>query len=156
MRMARAVVGIGVLGLLSASAALAAPACAAPLAVARALFEAGTSARFLDTPDALLAPGFARVIAAERDCQQREQGICRLDHDPWLDGQDGEVDAEPGYRWRAQSPAVGTVEVRFPVWGEPHLTRLAMRRQADGCWRLEDLVTHRGQSMRALLARPFP
>ena len=142
MRMARAVVGVGVLGLLSAPAALAAPACAAPLAVARALFEAGTSARFLDTPDALLAPGFARVIAAERDCQQREQGICRLDHDPWLDGQDGEVDAEPGYRWRAQSPAAGTVEVRFPVWGEPHLTRLAMRRQADGCWRLE--------------ARPFP
>ena len=47
------------------------PRFAAPLAVARALFQAGTSARFLDTPDALLAPGFARLIAAERDCQQR-------------------------------------------------------------------------------------
>ncbi|MCH1907508.1 MULTISPECIES: hypothetical protein [Stenotrophomonas] len=156
MRISRAMTGAGVLGLLLAPVAQAAPACAAPLAVARALFQAGTSARFLDTPDALLAPGFARLIAAERDCQQREQGICRLDHDPWLDGQDGEVDAGPGYQWVAQSPAAGTVEVRFAVWGEPRLARLAMRRQADGCWRAEDLITDRGQSLRALLVRPFP
>lgn len=147
--------GIGVLGLLLAPASQAAPACADPLAVARAFFEASAASRFLDAPDALLSTDFAGAMADERDCQERGQGICRLDYDPWLDGQDGEIDGEAAYRWQAGPPAVGTVEVRFSVWGEPHRTRLAMRRQ-EGCWRVDDLVTHRGESMRAVLARPLP
>jgi len=148
--------GIGMLGLLLAPASHAATPCAEPLAVARALFEAGTAARFLDAPDALLSVGFARAMADERKCEEREQGICRLDHDPWLDGQDGEIDSEAAYRWLARSAAVGTVEVRYSVWGEPRRTRLEMRRQDDGCWRVDDLVTDRGLSLRGILEQPLP
>ncbi len=148
--------GIGMLGLLLAPAVQVAPACGDPLAVARALFEAGTAARFLDAPDTLLSTQFATAMADERDCEEREQGICRLDYDPWLDGQDGEIDSEAAYWWQARSAAAGTVEVRFSVWGEPRRTRLAMRRQDDGCWRVDDLVTDRGQSMRGILEQPLP
>lgn len=109
--------GIGVLGLPLVPAVQAAPACGDPLAVARALFEAGTTARFLDAPDALLSAQFAAAMADERDCEEREQGICRLDYDPWLDGQDGGIDSEAACRWQTQSAAAGTVEVRFSAGG---------------------------------------
>ncbi len=154
--MRRAWAGIGVLGLLLAPASQAAPLCVDPLAVARALFEAGTAARFLDAPDALLSAEFSRAMAGERDCQEREQGVCRLDYDPWLDGQDGDIDGDASYQWHAASPDSGVVEVRFPVWGQGHRTRLAMRRQGDRCWRVDDVVTNRGESVREVLARPVP
>lgn len=145
-----------VMGSLLSAGAQAAPVCQEPMAVARAFHDATVEGDFLQPPVALVSAAFASATRAERACQQREEGICTLDFDPWLDGQDGDIDSAATYAWRARSPASGEVEVRFTVWGEPHLTRLPMVRQGEGCWQVDDVITHRGQSVRAVLAQPVP
>ncbi|MNK36855.1 hypothetical protein D3C87_554110 [compost metagenome] len=143
------------MALLLAPAVQAAPACGDPVAVGQAFLKASAN-DFLATSPSVLTPGFARLLAAERECQRVEEGICRFDSDPWLDGQDGEIDAPPVLRARSTNdPARVTVEARYRVWKAARLTRLALLRAADGCWRVDDMITHSGQSQRALLSAPM-
>lgn len=80
-------------GLLLAPTVQAAPACQEPVAVARAFFEATTvDGDLLEPPPALVSPAFGNALRGERACQQREEGICTIDSDPWLDAQDGDVE----------------------------------------------------------------
>ncbi|MEG2806120.1 hypothetical protein, partial [Stenotrophomonas sp.] len=105
------------MALLAAPGVQAAPACEEPVAVAQAFFKASVD-DFLASPPALLTPAFARAMAGERECQRVEQGICRFDRDPWLDGQDGEIDAPPRFVARpSKAGAPVVVEARYPVWG---------------------------------------
>ncbi len=133
----------------------AAPACGDPVAVGQAFLKASAD-DFLATSPSVLTPGFAQLLAGERECQRVEEGICRFDSDPWLDGQDGEIDAPPVFAVKpTQDPAHVTVEARYRVWKAARLARLALVRAADGCWRVDDMVTDSGQSQRALLSAPM-
>ncbi len=133
----------------------AAPACGDPVAVGQAFLKASAD-DFLATSPSVLSPGFAQLLAGERECQRVEEGICRFDSDPWLDGQDGEIDAPPVFAVKpTQDPAHVTVEARYRVWKAARLTRLTLVRAADGCWRVDDMVTDSGQSQRALLSAPM-
>lgn len=146
--------GIVWMALVLAPTVQAAPACGDPVAVGQAFLKASAD-DFLATSPSVLTPGFAQLLAGERECQRVEEGICRFDSDPWLDGQDGEIDAPPVFAVKpTQDPAHVTVEARYRVWKAARLTRLTLVRAADGCWRVDDMVTDSGQSQRALLSAP--
>lgn len=88
-------------GLLLAPTVQAALACQEPVAVARAFFEATTGdGDLLEPPPALVSPAFGKALRGERACQQREEGICTIDSDPWLDAQDGDIETPVRYRWK--------------------------------------------------------
>ncbi|WP_312736160.1 hypothetical protein [Stenotrophomonas sp.] len=144
--------------LLLAPAAHAAPACEDAAGVARAFFEAtsGDDGRVLDAPPALVSPAFAKALREERACQVREEGICTIDSDPWLDGQDGEIDSAVRYGWKPVSATAGEVTLSYSVWKSAHLTRLPMVRHGKGCWQVDDVITNGGQSVRKILAQPVP
>lgn len=144
-------------GLLLASTVQAAPACQEPTAIARAFFEATTgNGDLLEPPPALVSPGFGTALRGERACQQREEGICTIDSDPWLDAQDGDIETPVRYSWKEASATSGQVEMRYSVWKKAYVTRLPMVRQRQGCWRVDDILTNSGRSVRKILAQPLP
>lgn len=133
----------------------AAPACDDPVAVARR-FQQASVGDLLATPAEVLTLALGRLFDEERACQRREQGICHLDSDPWLDGQDGEIDAPFVFARVAGSAAdVATVEVRYAVWGEPYRARLSLRQRGDGCWGVDDMITQHGSRLRDQLTEPL-
>ena len=144
------------LGLLCAPLVRAAPACAEATAVARAFHQATVDGGLLVPPPTLVSAAFAQALSGERDCQEREQGICTIDADPWLDAQDGDIEGAVEFSWSPTSPTAGVVEVRYRVWGEPYRTRLPMVRQGPGCWQVDDVITNSGRSVRQILAQPLP
>ncbi len=103
-------------GLLLAPAAQAAPACQEPAAVARAFYEATTATDLLEPPAALVSVAFGKALRDERARQQREEGICTIDSDPWLDAQDGDIETPVRYSWEEASATAGQVEMRYSVW----------------------------------------
>ena len=144
-------------GLLLAPAVQAASACQEPAAVARAFYEATTgNGDLLEPPPALVSAAFGRALRAERVCQQREEGICKIDSDPWLDAQDGDIDSPVRYNWKETSATTGHVEMRYSVWKAAYVTRLPMVRQGQGCWQVDDILTNSGRSVRKILAQPAP
>ncbi len=146
-------------GLLLAPTVQAAPACQEPVAVARAFFEATTgNGDLLEPPPALVSPAFGNALRGERACQQREEGICTIGSDPWLDAQDGDIETPVRYRWKEASATAGEVEMRYAVWKKAYLTRLPMVRQGQGqgCWQVDDILTTSGRSVRKILAQPIP
>lgn len=146
--------GIVWMALVLAPTVQAAPACGDPVAVGQAFLKASAD-DFLATSPSVLTPGLSTLLAAERECQRVEEGICRFDSDPWLDGQDGEIDAPPVFAVKpTKDPTRVTVEARYRVWKAARLARLTLVRAADGCWRVDDMVTDSGQSQRALLSAP--
>ena len=145
-------------GLLLAPAAQAAPACEDAVGVARAFFEAtsGDAGYVLDAPRALVSPAFGKALREERACQAREEGICTIDSDPWLDAQDGDIEGPVRYGWNETSATFGQVELRYSVWKKPYVTRLPMVRKGQGCWQVDDVITQSGRSVRRILAQPVP
>mgnify|MGYP006162514735 CR=1 FL=1 len=55
-----------------------------------------------------LGAAFGKALRDERACQQREEGICTIDSDPWLDAQDGEIDSPVRYSWKQASATAGS------------------------------------------------
>lgn len=144
-------------GLLLAPTVQASPACQEPEAVARAFYEATTgNGDLLEPPPALVSPAFGKALRGERACQQREEGICTIDSDPWLDAQDGDIETPVRYSWKEASASAGQVEMRYSVWKKAYLTRLPMVRHGQGCWQVDDIVTNSGRSVRKILAQPLP
>ncbi|MDH0979796.1 YbjP/YqhG family protein [Stenotrophomonas sp. GD03908] len=144
-------------GLLLAANVQAAPACQEPTAIARAFFEATTgNGDLLEPPPALVSPDFGKALRDERACQQREEGICTIDSDPWLDAQDGDIETPVRYSWKEVSATAGQVEMRYSVWKKAYVTRLPMVRQGQGCWQVDDILTNSGRSVRKILAQPVP
>ncbi|WP_414616010.1 hypothetical protein [Stenotrophomonas geniculata] len=140
-------------GLLLAPAAQAAPACQEPVVVARAFYEATTGdGDLLEPPPALVSPGFGKALRGERACQQREEGICTIDSDPWLDAQDGDIETPVRYSWKEASATAGEVEMRYSVWKKAYVTRLSMVRQGQGCWQVDDILTNSGVSVGNIVA----
>lgn len=144
-------------GLLLAANAQAAPACQEPEAVARAFYQATTGdGDLLEPPPALVSPAFGKALRGERACQQREEGICTIDSDPWLDAQDGDIETPVRYSWKEASATAGQVEMRYSVWKKAYVTRLPMVRQGQGCWQVDDILTNSGRSVRKILAQAVP
>ena len=126
-------------------------------AVARAFYEATTgNGDLLEPPPALVSPAFVKALRGERACQVREEGICTIDSDPWLDAQDGDIDSPVRYSWKEISATTGQVEMRYSVWNTAYLTRLPMVREGQGCWQVDDILTNSGRSVRRILAQPVP
>ncbi|MEG0195414.1 MAG: hypothetical protein RR698_19870 [Stenotrophomonas sp.] len=135
----------------------AAPVCQEPTAVARAFYEATTGkGDLLEPPATLVSPAFNTALRGERACQTREEGICTIDADPWLDAQDGDIDSPVRYAWKEASATTGKIEMRYSVWGKAYVTRLPMVRRQQGCWQVDDILTNSGRSVRKILAQPVP
>ncbi len=144
-------------GLLLAANVQASPACQEPVAVARAFYQATTGdGDLLEPPPPLVSPAFGKALRGERACQQREDGICTIDSDPWLDAQDGDIETPVRYSWKEASATAGQVEMRYSVWKKAYVTRLPMVRQWQGCWQVDDILTNSGRSVRKILAQTAP
>lgn len=144
-------------GLLLAANVQASPACQEPVAVARAFYQATTGdGDLLEPPPALVSPAFGKALRGERACQQREEGICMIDSDPWLDAQDGDIETPVRYSWKEASATAGRVEMRYSVWKKAYVTDLPMVRQGQGCWQVDDILTNSGRSVRKILAQTVP
>lgn len=134
-------------------------ACPAPADWARR-FHAAHAGFHVGTPSpALLAQITAplgALLMREADYAGGEVG--HLDHDPWLGAQDGEVRA-PAFAVESivDDAAVVSMRYRHALDGRrastPRAAHLVLRRQ-DGCWRLHDLLTPRGDSLSQLYAQP--
>lgn len=148
---------IVLLATLFTPAVQAAPVCEDATGVARAFYAATTgNGDLLEPPAALVSPAFNKALRGERACQVREEGICTIDSDPWVDAQDGDIDGPVRYSWKEASATAGQVEMRYPVWGKAYVTRLPMVREHEGCWQVDDIVTNSGRSVRSILAQPVP
>lgn len=143
-------------------AAAAATACPPPAEWAARFHREHAGFTFEEDPaaDALLSPELAARIAAERAYAQGEVG--HLDYDPWLGAQDGGMAAAPAFVLEASTATTATVAMRYPFALEPHgphtphEVRLLLVHGPDHCWRLDDLVTPRGDSLSTLFATQEP
>lgn len=145
-----------------ASPAQAAGGCPTPIAFARQVFERHRDFYWSDAPHdpALLTPGFEAALRREWAVAQGEVG--RLDVDPWLGAQDGEIGAPVTFRLLSATGGASTVVMDYPFLSEPgarpqaRRVRLLLRRSAGACWQLDDLVMPAGQSLRTLFAPDEP
>lgn len=89
-----------------------------------------------------------RLFVEECDCQECEQGICYLDSDLWLDGQDGEIDVLFVFVCVVGSVVdVVMVEVCYVVWGELYCVLLLLCQCGDGCWGVDDMIIQCGSCL---------
>ncbi|MDL5033034.1 hypothetical protein QRD43_14055 [Pelomonas sp. APW6] len=130
--------------------------CTAPVAFARRVFERHRDFYGDEAPHdpALLTPRLDAALRHEWAGTTGELGP--LDVDPWMGAQDGEIGTPVTFRLLAAKGGAATVRMDYPFLSEPgarpqrRTVRLLLRREMGGCWRLDDLITPAGQSLRTL------
>lgn len=135
-------------------------ACPAPAEWARTFQQA--HAGFHTESDrhdpSLFTPEFDAALRREWAYAQGEVG--HLDYDPWLGAQDGEIGDKPVFEAESETRDTAIVAMRYAFQLEPGGARtpqavhLALKREASQCWRLDDFITPRGDSLRRLYAAP--
>lgn len=149
-RAARAVAFV--LALAAALPAAAACSGATPTAVAQSFYR--SHYLFWDQApqrlgDAVAAPLLA-LLRSEHACRDGGE-LCAIDADPWLGAQDGEA-VDP--RFQAEGRDRVRVAYRFEL-GEERSERSAQLLfvHERGCWRIADLISPDGGSLRRSLAQ---
>ena len=136
--------------------------CPTPMELSKALLKANYS--FL--PDQkipeFIAPEFRKLIEADNECERKEQGVCRLDWDPWISAQDGEM-GKPvtwAYELKRDDEAVVVVKYPFVLAGAgaavPQVAHLVYAKHDKACWMLEDFIEPAGRSMFRVFSAPMP
>ncbi|TWB21525.1 uncharacterized protein DUF3828 [Nitrospirillum bahiense] len=128
-----------------ARAAGAEPAQSTPQAIVEALYRpylADPHAEKDTTIDSVAqvrrhaTPALARLLDADRACEKRTQGICALDFDIIIDGQDWDLS---GFGLQAEASGdTATVTARFSNFGPRVLAYHFMR--TGGRWLIDDVV----------------
>ena len=84
--------------------------------------------------------------------------VGRLDYDPWLGAQDGDI-AEPiAFEAESVQEDAAVVAMRYAFVLDPgaapgkHAAHLALKKEGARCWRLDDFITPRGDSLMRLFA----
>ncbi len=103
----------------------------------------------------LVTPPFLRALEKEYRCAQGE--VCALGADPWTGAQDGAIRGMPVFEAALRGEGAATVALRYdfalsPKRHRPQTVRLVLRRDGE-CWRVEDLVTPEGASLRDTLEK---
>lgn len=102
---------------------------------------------------AFLDSGLVAAVMADRECEERMEGICNLDFDPVWASQDpsGAVAHVVG----TSDGGVVRVEIRYPNPPRAVLVTYHLRPTPAG-WRIIDLGTAEWPSLEALLRQPVP
>lgn len=142
-------------------AALAWPAhadCPAPEQWARSFQQ--THADFYWKPErhdpSLYTPGLDAALRREWAYAKGEVG--HLDYDPWLGAQDGDMADTPVFETESTLEDTAIVAMRYAFVLDPagprtpQVVHLILKRQAPQCWRLDDFITPRGESLRRVYA----
>lgn len=88
--------------------------------------------------------------------------IGHLDYDPWLGGQDGEIGKPVRFSVETESPDTAIVAMSYPfVFGskhppKQHTVHLVLLKREHECWKLQDFITPRGDSLAYLYSLPQP
>lgn len=132
--------------------------CPAPTPVA--LVETLRTQAYLFYVDADLArpyvsDGLHAALVRDAECT-RDEGMCAISADPWIDAQDGEIAAPVTARETARSDDTATVALCFDFalgeTREPQCATFAIVRDANTCWVVDDLVAASGTSLRSTFA----
>lgn len=93
----------------------------------------------------VLTPTFASVLQQEFDCKEREQGICVLDADPWINAQDGGVYSPRFGIQTTVGELQATVSMNYlfkfdkKEKGKPQSVKLQLtRRDVKSCWMVNE------------------
>ncbi len=98
-----------------------------------------------DTPDAMdvisrhATAHLKQLIAADRACEIREQGICNIDHDPIIDGQDFSLKKLPVVKLTPQADGSVKAVATFVSLGDTLKVEYDFV-QENGAWLIADVV----------------
>lgn len=99
----------------------------------------------------LVSPALYRALRNHYRCE----GVCHLDYEPWLGAQDGEIGPPVTFNANKVDKSGATVEMHYQfliattVPPKPQRVILRLKPSAPPqCWRLDDLVTPLGDSLR--------
>lgn len=98
-----------------------------------------------------VSPALLRALRNHYRCE----GVCHLDYDPWLGAQDGEIRPPVTFKVTRRDKSGVEVEMRYQYYiadPEPiqpqHLLLRLQSAAAPQCWRLDDLITPLGDSLK--------
>ncbi|MGE5028303.1 MAG: hypothetical protein ACM3JK_07500 [Betaproteobacteria bacterium] len=118
---------------------------------------------YAEPPDPILqltTPEFGALLKKEWAYSNGEVG--HLDYDPWLGAQDGKIGKPIRFSVESESPDVAVVAMSYPFVLNPkhspdrHTVHLVLRKQKQECWRLQDFITPRGESLSFVYAPGQP
>jgi hypothetical protein len=111
-----------------------------------------------DTILQFTTPEFGALLKREWAYSNGEIG--HLDYDPWLGGQDGEIGKLVHFSVETESPDTAIVSMSYPFVldskdrPKQHTAHLILRKQEHECWKLQDFITPRGDSLSYLYSLP--
>lgn len=143
-------------GAIPASAAAPAPATDTPVATVQSFYDWDDAQWHDKVPyvmgkslrDHLFSRRFAALVAADERCQQAEHGLCYVDYNPWIDGQDGEVDDLHLVLMQGDAKRA-VVTAQFKSLGQKVALRFDLAQEDGRGWRIDDI---HGRSVRSLAA----
>ena len=145
--------------------ALMAPAvadCPTPMELSKALLKAKYAFLSDQKIPGFIAPEFRKLIEADHECERKEQGVCRLDWDPWLSAQDGEMGKPVTLAYELKRDDEAVVAVKYPFVLEaarpavPQVVHLVYAKHDGTCWMLEDFIEPAGRSLFHVFSEPMP
>ena len=116
---------------------------------------------YADAPDPILqltTPEFGELFKKEWAYSKGEVG--HMDYDPWLGAQDGEIGKPVRFSVESESPDTAVVAMSYPYVLDPkrpherHTVHLVLRKREQECWRLQDFITPRGDSLSYVYSLP--
>ena len=123
-----------------------------PAAVARTFYQQHPNFSSEDPAriKKIVTPRLFEAMDREYKCAQGQ--ICALEADPWTDAQDGSIGKPVKFATASNSGVEAKVSMTYPfVLGkkhdEKHVTLVLQRQSPTECWRLDDLVGPRGESL---------
>jgi hypothetical protein len=158
--MGRLICGV-VLSMLSMQATPAVADCPTPMEFSKTLLKDKYSFQLEQKIPEFIAPEFRKLIEADHECERKEQGVCRLDWDPWISAQDGEMGKPVTLTYEFKRNDEAVVAVKYPfVLGDdrpvPQVVHLVYQKKQGACWTLEDFIEPAGQSMFRVFSEPMP
>lgn len=137
---------------------------AGPVEAARWVHEKKQSFPY-DDPDGLsfLSPQLHDLLVAERNCERRNEGLCSLGANPWINAQDGDMLPPINFELTSSTATTATVRMSYRFGWTDQIEKAAsaanrfefLRDPESGCWLLDDLAGRVGISLKALL-QPDP
>ncbi len=111
-----------------------------------------------DPPKNLLSRSLYRLTKTDVDSSSARGEVGAVDWDFWSSAQDGETSENVSVSSTKVQGSRATTRLKYTFQAVPHakpkemVARIVLIREADGCWRVDDVVRDR-RSFKALLLR---
>ena len=103
----------------------------------------------------ILSPALWQMLVKNWKCEDDGGGLCAIEADPWTDAQDGGMLTPPTFRLVASTATTAKAEAAYRFgWKEladkatdEKSFVLMVKDAKSGCWRVDDLIGARGNSL---------